>query len=172
MVLDLEMILLVVMLGFVIASSILHIIEHRSLGKITGHAFDNYFIPLFYFPVYLIFIFALLSDSKNYVSHIRTFSMLMLLFEPVGIHFFVENRERKQLPTEKSKGLLNSHRATPLIFIIIYLLFILSNYLNKSMLISSKAYAILLYLFHILARVLLWTWRWKVESVDRYTEIL
>lgn len=155
-------VLIIVLLIFVVASSILTAIDNQFLGKVWGHEFDRYFWVLMLLPVYLFFIIGLLSDSKNYVSHLKTFSILTLLFEQAGIYFFIQYRVRKQLPAKKSLGPFYSY-LTPTIFIpLVFSLVSLLNYPGKFMTISSNASTIALYFCHILVRVFIWTWKFMV----------
>jgi hypothetical protein len=149
-----------VLLVFVVSSSILAVIHAYFENKGMKHDFFSWAWAII--PIYIYFIFGLLHDFNNYISHIQVFSLLLLFFEQGGIIFFSRNVVRKQLSSEKSLGPFYSY-LTPIIFIpFVFSLFSLLNYLSKFMTISSNASTIALYLCHIITRVFIWTWKFMV----------
>jgi hypothetical protein len=150
----------IILLVFVVSSSILAVIHAYFENKGMKHDFFSWAWAII--PVYLFFIIGLLSDSENYVSHLKTFSILTLVFEQAGIYFFIQYRVRKQLPPKKSLGPFYSY-LTPTIFIpLAFSLVSLLNYPSKLITISSNTSTIALYLCHIIIRVFIWTWKFMV----------
>jgi len=147
------------MLAIVLFSSILALIQAYLKNKGMKHEFYNW--AFVFIPICIFFIYGLLSNFNNYVNHIITFSILLLVFEQGGINFFSRNIVRKQLTPKKSLGLFYSN-ATPFVFFLILfsLLYLLFDFPNCSAFFNPSI--TVQYLFHILARLFIWIWKFMV----------